>query len=49
MTPNQQLDKIFVATKQLNQKADKIFATVEKQFKTYGIERKKSKIFKSKR
>lgn len=25
MTPNQQLDKIFVATKQLNQKADKIF------------------------
>ncbi|CBL06999.1 Polyphosphate kinase [Megamonas hypermegale ART12/1] len=41
MTPNQQLDKIFVATKQLNQKADKIFATVEKQFKTYGIERKK--------
>ena len=43
MTPNQQLDKIFVATKQLNQKADKIFATVEKQFKTYGIERKKVK------
>ena len=29
MTPSQQLDKIFVATKQLNQKADKIFATVE--------------------
>lgn len=43
MTPSQQLDKIFVATKQLNQKADKIFATVEKQFKTYGIERKKVK------
>lgn len=43
MTPNQQLDKIFVATKQLNQKADKIFATVEKQLKTYGIERKKVK------
>ena len=43
MTPNQQLDKIFVATKQLNQKADKIFATVEKQIKTYGIERKKVK------
>lgn len=43
MTPNQQLDKIFVAAKQLNQKADKIFATVEKQFKTYGIERKKVK------
>lgn len=43
MTPSQQLDKIFVATKQLNQKADKIFATVEKQLKTYGIERKKVK------
>lgn len=43
MTPNQQLDKIFVAAKQLNQKADKIFATVEKQLKTYGIERKKVK------
>ena len=43
MTPSQQLDKIFIATKQLNQKADKIFATVEKQLKTYGIERKKVK------
>lgn len=43
MTPSQQLDKIFVATKQLNQKADKIFTTVEKQLKTYGIERKKVK------
>ena len=43
MTPSQQLDKIFVATKQLNQKADKIFATVEKQLKTYCIERKKVK------
>lgn len=43
MTPSEQLDKIFVATKQLNQKADKIFTAVEKQLKTYGIERKKVK------
>lgn len=43
MTPSQQLDKIFVDTKKLNQKADKIFAAVEKQLKTYGIERKKVK------
>lgn len=43
MTPSQQLDKIFAATKILNQKADKIFATVEKQLKTYGLERKKVK------
>ena len=43
MTPSQQLDKIFTATKKLNQKADKIFATVEKQLKAYKIERKKVK------
>ena len=30
MTPSQQLDKIFVATKQLNQKADKNFCDCRK-------------------
>lgn len=30
MTPSQQLDKIFVATKQLNQKADKNFCNCRK-------------------
>ena len=48
MTPSQQLDKIFVATKKLNQKADKIFTTVEKQLKTFGIERKKVKVLNKK-
>lgn len=41
MTPKQQLAKIFEATKKLNQKADKIFADVEKNMKKAGIERKK--------
>ncbi|WP_407466337.1 polyphosphate kinase 1 [Megamonas hypermegale] len=41
MTPKQQLTKIFDATKKLNQKADKIFADVEKNLKKAGIERKK--------
>lgn len=41
MTPKQQLAKIFDATKKLNQKADKIFADVEKNLKKAGIERKK--------
>ena len=41
MTPKQQLAKIFEATKKLNQKADKIFADVEKNLKRAGIERKK--------
>ena len=41
MTPKQQLAKIFETTKKLNQKADKIFADVEKNLKKAGIERKK--------
>lgn len=43
MTPSEQLDKIFIATKKLNQKADKIFTKVEKDLKLYNIERKKVK------
>lgn len=48
MTPSQQLDKIFIATKKLNQKADKIFTKVEKELKAYNIERKKIKTLNQK-
>lgn len=41
MTPQQQLAKIFAATKRLSKKADKIFADVEKALRKEGIERKK--------
>ncbi len=41
MTPAEQLTKIFDATKKLAKKADKIFATVEKDLRAAGIERRK--------
>lgn len=41
MTPTQQLEKIFAATKELNAKADKILISLLRQLKTAGIEQMK--------
>lgn len=41
MTPNQQLDKIFVATKQLNQKADKFLRLWKNSLKHMALNVKK--------
>ena len=41
MTPTEQLEKIFAATKKLNAKADKILISLLRQLKTAGIEQMK--------